>query len=227
MNTLLRFVLALALGVWLAMPSLGSEGGENAGGTGVWILPRATFMASGEVVEPAGEALDRAAQDLLLGGPHLPDPGPGAIEQVVGTQAEELTRGVAGDGQLGDRPVLERSAIGRRPQVLVGIVLGGCKQLAVLIELSGLDVDHAEGHHHPGLLRFRRLIAPARRAGGAQLNAVADGPGGLGQQDLRRGALLSADDAVIERLLDEDRPALDREDLQPAGIALRRRTLAA
>jgi hypothetical protein len=62
MNTLLRFVLALALGVWLAMPSLGSEGGENAGGTGVWILPRATFMASGEVVEPAGEP--RASKKL-------------------------------------------------------------------------------------------------------------------------------------------------------------------
>ena len=39
MTTTLRTVLALLLAAWLAVPSTSSEGGENAGGTGVWILP--------------------------------------------------------------------------------------------------------------------------------------------------------------------------------------------
>jgi hypothetical protein len=44
MKTALHFLLTLWLGLWLALPSPGGEGGENAGGTGVWILPRATFL---------------------------------------------------------------------------------------------------------------------------------------------------------------------------------------
>lgn len=39
MKSLLHSLIALLVAVWLAVPSPGGEGGENAGGTGVWILP--------------------------------------------------------------------------------------------------------------------------------------------------------------------------------------------
>lgn len=42
---LLRIVLAVFLAALLAVPTTGNEGGENGGGTGVWILPRSSFLA--------------------------------------------------------------------------------------------------------------------------------------------------------------------------------------
>lgn len=39
MTTLLRNVLVLLVAAWLAAPTVCDEGGENNGGTGVWILP--------------------------------------------------------------------------------------------------------------------------------------------------------------------------------------------
>jgi hypothetical protein len=45
MKITLRTLFAALLALWLALPSVGGEGGENAGGSGVWILPRTTFMA--------------------------------------------------------------------------------------------------------------------------------------------------------------------------------------
>lgn len=47
MTSLSRILLALALAVWVALPGVGSDGGENAGGTGVWILPCAASINSG------------------------------------------------------------------------------------------------------------------------------------------------------------------------------------
>src|SRR5688572_13626591 len=37
-------LLALALVAWLAVPGVGGDGGENGGGTGVWVLPRASTL---------------------------------------------------------------------------------------------------------------------------------------------------------------------------------------
>lgn len=47
MNAIVRILLAIVLAAWISSPSVGSEGGENAGGTGIWILPRATFFSGG------------------------------------------------------------------------------------------------------------------------------------------------------------------------------------
>lgn len=44
MTTFHRALLALLFAAWLAMPSLGDEGGENASGGGVWILPCAAVV---------------------------------------------------------------------------------------------------------------------------------------------------------------------------------------
>ncbi|MBX3463388.1 MAG: hypothetical protein KF830_09465 [Planctomycetes bacterium] len=46
MKALLRFLLFALVAAWFALPSMGTDGGEGAGGTGVWILPRPTFLAS-------------------------------------------------------------------------------------------------------------------------------------------------------------------------------------
>lgn len=47
MNFRLRFVPALLVAALLTLPGISSEGGENAGGTGVWILPRPAFVCAG------------------------------------------------------------------------------------------------------------------------------------------------------------------------------------
>jgi hypothetical protein len=39
-----RLLVALALALWLALPGVGNDGGES--GSGVWVLPRATFLTS-------------------------------------------------------------------------------------------------------------------------------------------------------------------------------------
>jgi hypothetical protein len=44
MTSMLRVLLVTALVAWIAQPTIGG-GGENAGGSGVWILPRAGALA--------------------------------------------------------------------------------------------------------------------------------------------------------------------------------------
>lgn len=57
MKTLSRLSLLIAFAVWLALPTVGNDGGDNAGGTGVWILPRSTFLASGSpLIDPSTAA---------------------------------------------------------------------------------------------------------------------------------------------------------------------------
>jgi hypothetical protein len=52
MKAPLNWLLALLLAAWLAMPSRGDAGGgDNAGGTGVWILPFCANVGSGGGVE--------------------------------------------------------------------------------------------------------------------------------------------------------------------------------
>lgn len=46
MKTMLRLLASVALAAWIALPGVGSDGGDNAGGTGVWILPRSSFFTS-------------------------------------------------------------------------------------------------------------------------------------------------------------------------------------
>lgn len=37
----------MLLGVMLALPGIGGEGGENGSGTGIWVLPRGTHLTPG------------------------------------------------------------------------------------------------------------------------------------------------------------------------------------
>lgn len=47
MNLRIRLVPVALAAALLALPGIGDEGGEGAGGTGVWILPRPTYLAPG------------------------------------------------------------------------------------------------------------------------------------------------------------------------------------
>lgn len=53
MSTTLRILAAALLALWLAIPGISGEGdgGENAGGTGVWILPRSEFLSSSSALQ--------------------------------------------------------------------------------------------------------------------------------------------------------------------------------
>lgn len=44
MKLLVRSLIACLLALWISAPTTGGEGGENAGGTGVWILPTCGFL---------------------------------------------------------------------------------------------------------------------------------------------------------------------------------------
>ena len=52
MKALLRFVVASLLAIAMALPSLGGDGGPNGGGTGVWVLPAASFLSSAPAPNP-------------------------------------------------------------------------------------------------------------------------------------------------------------------------------
>lgn len=56
MTSLSRILLALALAVWVALPGVGRDGAQNAGGTGVWILPRAVYLSSNSSISSAPRA---------------------------------------------------------------------------------------------------------------------------------------------------------------------------
>lgn len=62
MKLLQRVLVAIALAIWMALPGFGDDGGDNAGGTGIWILPRASYLA--------GDSLDGAVRAQ-----RLPSPG--------------------------------------------------------------------------------------------------------------------------------------------------------
>lgn len=68
MKSILRLLAALALAVWVAVPTFGNDGGDNAGGTGIWILPRASFLATGstEAGPRASKVLSSFSQDIVM-----------------------------------------------------------------------------------------------------------------------------------------------------------------
>lgn len=52
MKALLRIALASLLAIFMALPSLGGDGGPNGGGTGVWVLPASSFLGAPAVPNP-------------------------------------------------------------------------------------------------------------------------------------------------------------------------------
>jgi hypothetical protein len=54
MKAMRRFVVASLLAIAMALPGIGGDGGPNGGGTGVWVLPAASFLSA----SPATNARD-------------------------------------------------------------------------------------------------------------------------------------------------------------------------
>ncbi len=67
MKSLTRVLVAVALAIWLALPGVGGDGGENGGGTGVWVLPRAQFLTQQLGAVPrASLSQHNLAQDVFM-----------------------------------------------------------------------------------------------------------------------------------------------------------------
>jgi hypothetical protein len=64
----LRLFALLVFALCLALPSIGGdgEGGENGGGTGVWVLPRAGYITPPSGMPPRMLRTISMAQDCLL-----------------------------------------------------------------------------------------------------------------------------------------------------------------
>jgi hypothetical protein len=68
MISLLRVLAALVFALCLALPGIGGDGdgGENGGGTGVWVLPRAGFLTPPATGAPRATLSISVNQDCLL-----------------------------------------------------------------------------------------------------------------------------------------------------------------
>ena len=62
MHALIRSLVAALLALWLAMPSVGGEGGENGGGTGVWVLPNCAYLGGDPLAGTGTLGTPRASQ---------------------------------------------------------------------------------------------------------------------------------------------------------------------
>lgn len=82
-----RTLLSILFAVLIVLPGIGSVGGDNAGGTGVWILPRATALS------PSMVSFGAACGDVppLLGQPRE--------TRVLAGYEDSLS--IVGSGELG------------------------------------------------------------------------------------------------------------------------------
>lgn len=65
MKALLRFVVASLLAIAMALPSLGGDGGPNGGGTGVWVLPAASFLSAAPTASPRDSHVSISTSESL------------------------------------------------------------------------------------------------------------------------------------------------------------------
>ncbi|MCA8974427.1 MAG: hypothetical protein KDC98_06880 [Planctomycetes bacterium] len=66
MKLLVRCFAASLLALCFAMPGVGGEGGENAGGTGVWILPRSQQLGCSSPAMGQSFSAEDFENDLTL-----------------------------------------------------------------------------------------------------------------------------------------------------------------
>lgn len=125
MHAMIRNLVAALLALWLAMPSIGGEGGENAGGTGVWILPRCEFL-SGDPLANIGQGAPQASQSFGSLNQNLSLNGSVECGQVVATLVDPLT------GVPMSLPAIGRNAI-VPATVLQGLRAAGVAEAQILI----------------------------------------------------------------------------------------------
>lgn len=134
MHTLRRILVGIALLVWLAIPAAGhGGGGENAGGTGVWILPRAVPLCAAASATPVRESklISDLGQDLMMS-------VSGECGIAVATFVDDITGVVTAlpvSGALVRLPasLLQAMVASSCPQA--NIVVSDCNHVGYLIEL--------------------------------------------------------------------------------------------
>ncbi len=83
MNLIARILAALAIAICLALPAVSGEGGETGGGSGVWVLPRASCLAAPSPVARISSPVMAVGEITLNIDPEL---GP-----VVATMVDDMT----------------------------------------------------------------------------------------------------------------------------------------
>lgn len=135
MTMLLRAVLAVLLTAWISLPATGSEGGGNAGGTGVWILPRATYLCSSQLPTTAPKSqfsVPTLQQDLSL-----------QLDDGMGMAVATLVDDVAGavvplqvTGNLAVVPAALLQGLGSAPTPTATVMISDAAHLGYLIRLT-------------------------------------------------------------------------------------------
>jgi len=136
---MLRVLLATVLVAWIAQPTLGG-GGENAGGSGVWILPRAQALAcsSGTPLSaPRSQfTVVGLASDLRL-----------QVSNEMGMAVASLVEDLSGtpvplsvSGLIVEVPSAMLVAIGAQPTTEAMVLISDANQLGYVL---ALEVDAA------------------------------------------------------------------------------------
>ncbi|MCR9245313.1 MAG: hypothetical protein NXI31_09795 [bacterium] len=126
MKNLLRILAVALAAVWLAAPSVGGEGGENAGGTGVWILPACAPVGSPGV--RSSFAVNTLASDITM------------------TMSPQIGNAVATAVDPRSGAVLPLSVRGR-DVVITAEQLGGFRQAGVTVVDILISDDSRQGYH--------------------------------------------------------------------------------
>jgi hypothetical protein len=90
MHALIRSLVAALLALWLAMPSVGGEGGENGGGTGVWVLPSSSYL-SGDPLATVMVGAPRATQSFPTLSQSVTLRGSSECGQIVATMIDPVS----------------------------------------------------------------------------------------------------------------------------------------
>ena len=128
MKALLHCLLVLVTAVVVALPGRGDEGGENAGGTGVWILPFCSQVTTGAQEAPSTQPrltipVSDLNRDVRLD-------GSGELGQAVATCIDELS------GCPTSLPVVGRSV------TIPSVVLRSLSQARVCANVLVMDAQH-------------------------------------------------------------------------------------
>jgi len=130
MHALIRTFVAALLALWLAMPSVGGEGGENGGGGGIWILPHCD-MLSGDPLANAPVGTPRSSRAFATLSQSVTMQGSNTLGQVVATLIDPVSCIPM------PLPVLGRSAT-VPSSVLLGLQAAGIANAQIVI----MDAAH-------------------------------------------------------------------------------------
>lgn len=148
MNHHLRNVLALIAMVWLAIPAPGNGGGENNGGTGVWILPACANMSATSQDPNAATRADMMAPNTAS---HIKLKVDGAMGASAATFTDNLSGTVVGmqvSGRVVTIPKQLLQSLEQSPVRKATVIITDASQCGYIIRVTVLP----DGRVHLGVL---------------------------------------------------------------------------